>query len=104
MDFCLKAIKYLHNRSVKQRRELEENEPVTSPPGGDISVPSPPAGDSSVTEPATKQDDDSSMEEMNNEHPVTNDVTPVTNENGNAPSPSSKTEEMGDKEGPQILT
>jgi len=98
LDFCLKAIKYLHNRSVKQRRELEENEPVTSPPGGDISVPSPPAGDSSVTEPATKQDVDSSMEEMNNEHPVTNDVTPVTNENGNAPSPSSKTEEMGDKD------
>lgn len=101
MDFCLKAIKYLHNRSVKQRRELE-NEPVTSP----VSVPSPlPAGDSSpATTPATKEDVDSSMEEMNNEHPVTNDVTPVTNENGNAPSPSSKTEETGDKEGPQILT
>ena len=94
MDFCLKAIKYLHNRSVKQRRELE-NEPVTSP----VSVPSPlPAGDSSpATTPATKEDVDSSMEEMNNEHPV-------TNENGNAPSPSSRNEEMGDKEGPQILT
>ena len=101
MDFCLKAIKFLHNRSVKQRRELESSdEPVTSP----ISVTSPSAGDNSVIEPATKEDVDSSMEEMNNEHPVTNDVTPVTNENGNAPSPSSKTEEMGDKEGPQILT
>ena len=97
MDFCLKAIKYLHNRSVKQRRELE-NEPVTSP----ISVSSPSAGDSPsmVTTPPTKEDHDSSMEEI----PVTNDVTPVTNENGNAPTPSSKTEESGDKEGPQILT
>ena len=96
MEFCLKAIKFLHNRSVKQRRELESD-----------AVTSPSAGDSSVT-PPTKEDN--SME-TNNEHPVTNDelpVTndelPVTNENGNAPSPSSRTEEMGDKEGPQILT
>ena len=97
MEFCLKAIKFLHNRSVKQRRELESD-----------TVTSPSAGDSSVT-PSTKEDNN--MEETNNEHPVTNDelpVTndelPVTNENGNAPSPSSRTEEMGDKEGPQILT
>ena len=97
MEFCLKAIKFLHNRSVKQRRELESD-----------TVTSPSAGDSSVT-PSTKEDN--SMEETNNEHPVTNDelpVTndelPVTNENGNAPSPSSRNEEMGDKEGPQILT
>ena len=75
-----------------------KNEPVTSP----ISVSSPSAGDSpsTVTTPPTKEDHDSSMEEI----PVTNDVTPVTNENGNAPTPSSKTEELGDKEGPQILT
>ena len=97
MEFCLKAIKFLHNRSVKQRRELECD-----------TVTSPSAGDSSVT-PSTKEDNN--MEETNNEHPVTNDelpVTndelPVTNENGNAPSPSSRNEEMGDKEGPQILT
>ena len=97
MEFCLKAIKFLHNRSVKQRRELESD-----------TVTSPSAGDSSVT-PSTKEDNN--MEETNNEHPVTNDelpVTndelPVTNENGNAPSPSSRNEEMGDKEGPQILT
>ena len=101
MEFCLKAIKFLHNRSVKQRRELE-SETVTS------SVTLPSGGDNSVT-PPTKEDN--SMEETNNEHPVTNDELPVmndelpvTNENGNAPSPSSKTEEMGDKEGPQILT
>ena len=97
MEFCLKAIKFLHNRSVKQRRELESD-----------TATSPSAGDSSVT-PSTKEDNN--MEETNNEHPVTNDelpVTndelPVTNENGNAPSPSSRNEEMGDKEGPQILT
>ena len=97
MEFCLKAIKFLHNRSVKQRRELESD-----------TATSPSAGDSSVT-PSTKEDNN--MEDTNNEHPVTNDelpVTndelPVTNENGNAPSPSSRNEEMGDKEGPQILT
>ena len=74
------------------------SETVTSPSS---------TGDSN--EPTPKEITDNSMEETielpvaNDELPV--DELPVTNENGNTPAPSSKTEEpRGDKEGPQILT
>jgi len=96
LEFCLKAIKWLHNRSVKQRRELQSesmtSESVTSPSS---------TGDSN--EHTSKEITDNSMEETielpvaNDELPV--DELPVTNENGNTPTPSSKTEEpRGDKD------